>query len=166
MMAAGSRTAAVASATTAVRDAGGVESALRAAVRSLAGEFDILRASIRELLRDGRRMTITALVSARPTALVVGATMSVNAASFPEIVASGRPIVWTPQTGAPQLADDVLLAEGIRSWITIPLHAPDGSVDGLLSFSSERTDGFSDDDDAEGFAELGRAVDEVRRASQ
>lgn len=121
-----------------------LETAVKELALVVAESCDLYRVSMRALSPDGQRLVIVALWSARATSLGVGSTMSVLSSTYPEIVERRSSIVHT-SSDTDVVLDDILRAEGIRSWVSTPLRRGD-VVWGLLSFSSAWGNAFKEED--------------------
>lgn len=116
------------------------------------------RVSLRRLIPSGNQLEIAAVWSALETALTKGVRMSALATSFPEVVRTDRPVIFSVEAGSPQLLEQLLASEGIQSWVSIPLHRGDLVV-AVLGLSSLEAGAFDPKD--EGFyADLGASVEE------
>ena len=90
--------------------------------------------------------------------LRLGVTMSRFASSLPEVERQGVALVFSGNRPGPRFADQILHEEGVRSWVSVPLRR-EGTIVGLLSFSSREVGAFSQEE-AAFFTKLGAAVDE------
>jgi hypothetical protein len=101
------------------------------------------RASIRRLLHIDEQLEVIAVWSAVETQLRLGARMSFEASSLPEIIRTGGPVRSTESAGS-RLIDELLVAEGISSWVSIPLKRGDRifALLSLSSFAEHAFDGF------------------------
>lgn len=88
--------------------------------------------------------------------LRLGVTMSRFASSLPEVETQGGALVFSGNRPGPRFADQILHEEGIRSWVSVPLRR-EGTIIGLLSFSSREVGAFSQEE-AAFFTKLGAAV--------
>lgn len=132
--------------------------ALKALARLLMPHCDVARISVRILLPETDMLTIAAVWAPGETAIATGTRMPASATSFPEVVRAGRPIV-SGEGLARGVLDDLLFAEGVRSWASIPIRAG-GAVVGLLNLSSTTPDACREDH-VSFFADLGAAVQET-----
>ncbi|MCA1834757.1 MAG: EAL domain-containing protein [Actinobacteria bacterium] len=124
---------------------------------TLSSEFPLWRISVR--MASGRdQLVVAAAWTKGESALVSGIGMSVVATSFPEVVRRDRPVGSADPAFQMSFVEQLVRAEGIRSWISIPLHDGNGSVIGLLSLSSKEPDIFGEAT-LGFFAQLGYAVE-------
>ncbi|MGH2794737.1 MAG: GAF domain-containing protein [Actinomycetota bacterium] len=117
---------------------------VNAIVPELRTLFPLFRITIRRLV-DDVMLEITGLWNAGPTSLGVGAKMSVMSSSFPAIASTGKPVVRSRLDRATQLLEGLVGAEGVASYVTLPLRSGD-VVTGLLSLSSAMPGAFTEQD--------------------
>jgi GAF domain-containing protein len=146
-----------------------LDEALEAMVLALRPEFSISWATIRVVdPNTPEAMVLAGLWAARETTLERGMRMSVLATSLLEVSEAGGTVIFgkVRTDRPPTLLEEILRAEGARSWVSIPLRV-NGRTVGLLSFSSSRTDAFSESDrlvfDALGSAYGGILLELARR---
>jgi hypothetical protein len=133
-----------------------VHDAVEQIARTLRGaSLAIDRVSVRELSDDGASVTVVALWTSGKATIDVGTTMSALSTSVPEILKTGLPAIGNVDDR--KLLESVLLDEGIRSWVTLPI--TDGArLRAILSLSSRRIDAF-DPNDVQEFADLAAAIE-------
>lgn len=148
----------VAEARAAVGAASGLEDALQRLASALASEFALWRVSVRTLLPGGDQFVVCGVWSAAETKLGAGTRMSALATSFAEVQRTGLPYVWRVERDS-HLLDQIMRAEGIQAYVSIPLRRS-GEIVGLLSLSSGSYGVFSQDDEAF-YVDLGAALEET-----
>jgi len=144
----------------AVAAARSVDAALDALVTALRPHFPISRVSLRVLDPIEDRLEIRGIWSDADTAVGVGVSIPIGSTSFLELERAGRSVLGRAEAlddPAP-LLDQVLVDEGLRSWVVIPLHRGRATV-GLLTMSSREPGAFADADRIF-FDDLGGAVEE------
>ena len=115
------------------------------------------RATIRRFLPMESQLELIAVWSASGTRLQPGARISAVASSMPEVVRLNRAVFSSEESRARTLVEQVLHTEGIRSWVSIPLHS-DNKKAGLLSISSVMEDAI-DPVDRFFYEEVGNLVE-------
>lgn len=115
----------------------------------------IHRVSVR--LLEGEHVRVAGVWSAQPTRIAEGVVLRAIATSLPELTPDRPVVIKTAHGGDPAL-DEVLLSEGIWSWVSIAL-VHGGVVRGALSMSSGELHAFADDDGAF-FRHLGAALED------
>lgn len=128
---------------TKVAAADGPQAVLEAVVSALLDPYPLYRATIRRV--DDAMLEIVALWSSARTSLGVGARMSVLSSSLPTIIKTGKPLLSNEAGYNGRLLEQIVAAEGIASYVTIPIRL-DGRIVGLLSFSSRVPDAFTHSD--------------------
>lgn len=104
---------------------------------------DLLRASVRLVADDDpTQVEIAALWSAVPTDLVVGLRMPVRSTSLPDVALSGHAEVRDVVGNDTGILDVIIRDEGVRSFVSLPLHHAERVV-GLLSLSSAAEGAFA-----------------------
>jgi len=140
-----------------VREATSVGAALEALTTALHKYLPIHRASIRRIDYGRESAVMVAVWSLWPTSLRPGLVIPLTVTSLPEIIGSKGAVLGSQEEPS-VLLDQILAAEGIRSWITVPLRGA-SRVYGLLSFSSRFGDGLRQEH-VPFFDQLGAAVEE------
>jgi hypothetical protein len=131
----------------AVASARSVEAALDGLVTALRPHFPISRVSLRVLDPVEDRLEIRGIWSDAETAVGVGVSIPIASTSFQEVERAGRSVIGRAgsfEEPAP-LLDQVLIDEGLRSWVVIPLRR-DRTTLGALTVSSRDAGAFSDAD--------------------
>lgn len=103
------------------------------------------------------RMTLVALWDEGKTSIGPGVSSSVIATPFPEVVRRDGPVASSDFDVYHPLVERMLHEDGIRSWVSIPLHRP-GGTPSMLSFGSRRLDAF-DEVRIDVVARIGSAVE-------
>lgn len=118
---------------------------LERAVEGLAERFPISRASIRMVVPDSAVLEVVAVWSATGTVLGAGARMSLGSTAFPAVSVSGRPELRSRVDPREGLLDEIMAADGIESYVTLPLRDGPRTV-GLFSVSSSEPGAFAEAD--------------------
>jgi GAF domain len=128
-------------------DVGRLDDWLGRAAGTLRHFFPLDQATVGLLDSTGLTLTLAGAWSARPTLLKAGVRMRTSVTSIPELEALGRPAVFGEGGFRPatRTLEEILGADGVRSWVSIPLE-PRGFVEGMLSFASATPGAFVEDD--------------------
>lgn len=110
----------------------------------LGSDFPLDRVSIRLCESDDETLLVAAVWSSTETKIAPGVRISKAASSLPEVIEADGP-VFVSNAPTDRLLDDVIVAEGYRSWVTIPVRR-DAAIQGLLSLSSFTADAFAQSD--------------------
>jgi hypothetical protein len=122
-----------------------VDDVLVGVVEVLGASYDLCRVSLRAPLPGGTEVEVLAVWSRRPSDLGAGVRMPMRATSMASIIATGRTQVGTDVQAADGLLHELLVAEGIRSYVAVPLGDVAAGAP-VLNLSSSRADAFSDAD--------------------
>jgi len=115
------------------------------------------RLSIRRYLARDEQLELAAVWSATDTQVPAGLRISARASSLPEVTKTGSAIFSGESEGHQGLLEEIMAAEGVSSWVAIPLRQS-GRVFGLLNISS--IDAIEITPASRGFFErIGKAVE-------
>jgi EAL domain-containing protein (putative c-di-GMP-specific phosphodiesterase class I)/CheY-like chemotaxis protein len=131
--------------------------AIDALAERLAPHLPLARVSLRVFVPPNH-VSLVAVWSTGETSLKPGTSTSALATSFPEVVRCDGPVCSSDPFVYHPIVEQVLSAEGIESWMCLPLHGPDGSVAGMLTFGSTEPDVF-DGATVAALARIGVAVE-------
>jgi hypothetical protein len=122
-----------------------VDDVMVGVVEVLGSRYDLCRVSLRAPLPGGTEVEVLAVWSRRPSDLGAGVRMPMRATSMASIIATGRTQVGTDVQAGDGLLHQVLAAEGIRSYVAVPLGDVAAGAP-VLNLSSSRADAFSEAD--------------------
>lgn len=115
------------------------------------------RISVHRFLPGEGQLEFVAVWSASDTQLRPGTRVSAGASSMPEVLRLDRPVFSKDASADRTLLQQVLAAEGVASWVSIPLHRA-RKVVGLLTVSSIEPDAIGPPD-LPFFERIGSAVE-------
>ena len=152
----GVQTAIAARASMLVQEAHSLAEALEGLAGMLGESAALSRASLRMVDQD--ELVIVAVWTRGSTALPKGTRMPIRGSAFPDVLRESGPVVHEGPNEQPSLLDQILIDEGNRSWVLIPLHEHGATV-GVLAFTSRVSRAFHRED-APVYAAVGRAIEE------
>jgi hypothetical protein len=118
-----------------LQDAASLDAGLVALGKRVAPRLDVWRISVR-MIDWGRGDVVIVGVWARAgTVLEVGTRIPVTQTALPELLRTLGPVIQEGEQENPRLLHQVLVNEGMRSWVTIPLHEST-MIAGMLALSS------------------------------
>lgn len=126
-----------------VGKADGPQEMLDAVVARIRPYLEIHRVSIRKIADV--MLEIVAVYNEGPTNLGLGVRMSTKASSLPAILTTGRPVFQSLTATKDAFAEQLVMSEGVTSYVTMPLRDR-GVIAGLLSFSSRSPTAFVPED--------------------
>jgi transcriptional regulator with GAF, ATPase, and Fis domain len=134
-----------------------LDQSVEALTAELQPYFPIDRTSVRILDREGMHLVLVSVWSPSGTNLQVGTRVRAAATSFATMLSERRPVLSIESLGEdpPSLLEQILMHEGLRSWVSCPLEEKHRPV-GILSFSS-RTEGAFRPRDGHFFRDLARS---------
>jgi len=91
--------------------------------------------SLRRYLRREAQLELVAVWSATETQVPAGVRLSASASSLPEVLKAAGPVFSADDSVEHTLLESVMAAEGVASWVTLPLRSG-GEVVALLNISS------------------------------
>lgn len=138
-----------------VEEAGSLDEALRGLAR-LGDSLGVWRSSLRILQDD--ELVIAGVWSRVSTALTVGTKIPIRSSDFLDVLRHDGPLVRECPDEHPSLLDQILIDEGSRSWVLIPLREERVPV-GVLALTSRIPRAFCRED-APVYAAVGKAIEQ------
>jgi hypothetical protein len=128
-----------------LQDAVSLDAALLELGKTVAPRLDVWRISVRMTDWERRDMVIVGVWARAGTVLKVGTRFAWTQTALPDILRTVGPVIHDGAQETPSLLDQILASEGMRSWVTIPLHEA-RMVTGILALSSIDLRAFTQED--------------------
>lgn len=152
-----------------LQDAVTLDAALLALGRTVAPRLDVWRISVRMIDWQAHEVVIVGVWARAGTVLDVGTRFPATQTALPEMLRTLQPVIHEGDEEAPILLHQILASEGMRSWVTIPLHES-RAIAGILALSSIDLGAFRHEDrpfyTAFGEAVEGLVLELVRRSGR
>jgi hypothetical protein len=140
----------------AVAGASTADEAMEALGKQVSPHLPLDHVSLRVFLPPNQ-LSLVALWDGGESSIKVGTVASAVATPFSEVVRRDGPVSSSDPGVYHPLVEQVLREEGIRSWVSVPLHQP--GMPAMLSFGSREADAF-DEVKIDVLARIGAAVEQ------